>query len=172
MANRVASPLLLLVFSELPLLFGDITRVHCLLNCVHAQIHWNVVSLREVAGGLEEMQRVDDSPPSDAMVADVEDCIQMLLHQRRQLNVALAVLVAVQAVAYTMSRSRFVPGVLLMAASVGVVPGYRTFVSLSVLTLSLLLASDRPRPRRAPRGRLSGRPAPRGRLGRGGSPSR
>jgi hypothetical protein len=75
MADKVVSPLLLVVFNELPLLFSDINRVQCLLKCVHAQIHWNVVSLHEVAGGLEEMQRVADSPPSDDMVADVEDCI-------------------------------------------------------------------------------------------------
>uniref|UniRef100_A0ACD5W0N1 Uncharacterized protein n=1 Tax=Avena sativa TaxID=4498 RepID=A0ACD5W0N1_AVESA len=158
------NPLLMRVIDELPLLLDDFDLVQHLLDQVRAQIHSNVISLGEVAGGLEEYQRgldgllVATSRPSRDLhtVAVVEDCIQMLQRQRRQLNAALAMLVVARAVAYVRSRSRLVPGVLLATASAAVVPRFRSFFRFSVLTLGFLLISDRPRPRRALRGRLGG----------------
>ncbi|CAM0882260.1 unnamed protein product [Alopecurus aequalis] len=133
------NPLLVGVIEDLPLLLDDIDLVQDRLDRAHAQINFNVVSLRELAIGLEEFH------PSEELVEEVEDIIHMLLQQRRHLNMVVAVLIAVRAVAYARSRSRHVPGVLLAGASAVLVPGFRTFVRFSTLMLGFLFSSGRPR---------------------------
>ncbi|XP_044337133.1 uncharacterized protein [Triticum aestivum] len=163
------NPMLAAVINNLPHLLDNPDLVQRVLDGARADLHLNGLHLAEAAAQLRDCLRAEGrlrtlpEPTEEqriacAMLVDAgRASYRFFLKQHWLLGQLVGSLLVIRAAAAARSRAHLLPGVLLAAVSAAVVvyvstrgvvvPGFRSLVRFSLLTLDFLFAPDRPRAR-------------------------